>query len=86
MSQDILDLLSHADSSLRENLHRPDLDPMARAHMERALNHVREAHIATNEIGKARTVHQLVSDCEGVERLMVKIYKGRRPGGVTVKP
>ena len=54
--------------------------------MERALNHVREAYIATNEIGKSRTVHQLVSDCEGVERLMIKINLGHRPGAVTIKP
>lgn len=82
----ILDALNNAESALRENLHRHDLDPTARAHMERALNHVREAYIATNEIGKSRTVHQLVSDCEGVERLMIKINRGHRPGAVTIKP
>ncbi len=82
----ILEVLNDAESALRENLHRHDLDPTARAHMERALNHVRESYIATNEVGKARTVHQLVSDCEGVERLMIKINRGHKPGGVPIKP
>ena len=82
----ILKVLNDAESALRENLHRHDLDSTARSHMERALNHVREAYIATNEIGKSRTVHQLVNDCEGVERLMIKINRGHRPSVVTIKP
>jgi hypothetical protein len=69
----ILELLEHAESALRENLHRHDLDSTARAHMERAANHVREAYVATNEHGKARTVCRLVGDLEKVERLMKKI-------------
>ena len=85
-NQRILEQLKDAESALRENLHRHDFEPTARAHMERALNHVRESYIATNEVGKARTVHQLVSDCEGVERLMIKINRGHKPGVVTIKP
>lgn len=69
----ILDLLEHAESALRENLHRHDLDSTARAHMERAASHVREAYVATNEQGKARTVPRLVGDLEKVERLMKKV-------------
>ena len=79
MNQRILDLINDADSALRENLHRQDLDPIARAHMERALNHVREAHIATNEIGKARTVPRLVGDLEKVDLLFAKIRNSNRP-------
>ena len=69
----ILELLDTAESALRENLHRHDLVPSARAHMERAANHVREAYVATNEQGKARTVRRLVGDLEKVERLMKKV-------------
>ena len=72
----ILELLENAESALRENLHRHDLAPSARAHMERAANHVREAYVATNDLGKARNVRRLVDDLEKVERLMKKI--GRR--------
>ena len=69
----ILELLDHAESALRENLHRHDLDSTARAHMERAASHIREAYVATNEQGKARTVRRLVGDVEKVERLMKKV-------------
>lgn len=69
----ILELLENAESALRENLHRHDLEPTARAHMERAANHVREAYVATNEQGKARTVRRLVGDLEKVDRLMEKV-------------
>ena len=73
MSRLILEQLNDAESALRENVHRHDLDLTARAHMERALSHVHEAYIATNEVGKARTVQQLTGDLEKVERLMEKI-------------
>jgi hypothetical protein len=79
----ILESLNQAESALRENLHRHDLDPTARAHMERACSHVREAFIATNEIGKARTVQQLVRECETFEQLLEKVVAA--PGVVTFK-
>jgi hypothetical protein len=37
MSRLILAQLNDAESALRENLHRHDLDPTAQAHMDRAL-------------------------------------------------
>ena len=84
MSRHILEQLNTADQALQENLHRHDLDPTAREHMERALSHVREACIATNEIGKARSVQRLVGDVEKVGHLLSKLRKQRQPG-VTVK-
>ena len=84
MSRHILEQLDTADQALRENLHRHDLDPTAREHMERALSHVREACIATHEIGKARSVQRLVSDVEKVEHFLSKVRK-QRPPGVVVK-
>ena len=71
----ILEELNNAEQALRENLHRNDLDSTAREHMERALSHVREAYIATNEIGKARSVRGLVGDLEKVERLTDTLRK-----------
>ena len=85
MSRLILAQLNDAESALRENLHRHDLDATARAHMERAVAHVREAFIATNEIGKARTVQKLVHDCEAFDRLLVKVRDRQSPDVVTVK-
>ena len=85
MSRHILEQLDTADQALRENLHRHDLDPTAREHMERAMSHVREAYIATNEIGKAFSVQRLVSDMEKVEHILSKLRKQRQPG-IAVKP
>ena len=80
MSRHILEQLDIADQALRENLHRHDLDPTAREHMERAMSHVREAFLATNEIGKARSVQRLVSDVEKVGHLLSKLRKQQQPG------
>lgn len=85
MSRRILEQLDTADQALRENLHRHDLDPTAREHMERALSHVREAYIATNEIGKARSVHRLMGDLEKVDHPLSKVRKQQQTP-VTVKP
>ena len=85
MSRYIFEQLDTADQALRENLHRNDLDPTARAHMERALAHVREAYVATNEIGKARSVQRLVGDLEKVNHIVAKVRRRERPA-VTCKP
>ena len=84
MSRHILEQLDIADQALRENLHRHDLDLIAREHMERAMSHVREAYIATNEIGKARSVQRLVGDVEKVGHLMSKLRE-QQQSCVTVK-
>ena len=84
MSHHILEQLGTADQALRANLHSHELDPTAREHMERALSHVREAHIATNEIGKARSVRRLVGDLEKVDRLTERLRK-RQQAGATIK-
>lgn len=85
MSRGIIEQLGTADQALRENLHRHDLDLTAREHLERALSHVHEAHIATNEIGKARSVQRLVGDLEKVDRLVEKVRRRQQPS-VTIKP
>ena len=84
-SNRILELLNDAESALRENLHRHDLDAAARAHLDRACSHVREACIATNEIGKARTVQQLTRDLDAVERLLEKVRTAPLPDVVTFR-
>ena len=78
-NQRILEQLKDAESALRENLHRHDFEPTARAHMERALNHTLEAYVATNEIGKARSVQRLVGDLEKVEQILAKVHRQPSP-------
>jgi len=77
--------LCAAEEALRANLHRHDLDANARAHMERALNHTREAFIATNENAKARSVQQLTRDLDTFERLLEKVRHRHLEGVVTFK-
>lgn len=84
-SQQIMALLNVADSALRDNLRRHDLEAGARAHVERACAHVREACVATNEIGKARTVQQLTRDLDAVERLLEKVRHHPLPDVVSFK-
>ena len=86
MSRYIFEHLDTADQALRENLHRNDLDPTAREHMERALAHVREAYIATNEIGKARSVQQLVGDAEKVNSVVGEVRRREQSKSITTKP
>jgi len=85
MSRYIFEQLDTADQALRENLHRNDIDPTAREHMERALAHVREAYVATNEIGKARSVQRLVGDLEKVNDIVARVRRRERLAA-TIKP
>lgn len=86
MSRYIFEQLDTTEQALRKNFHRSDLDPTAREHMERALFHVREAYIATNDIGKARSVSQLVGDLEKVNHIVVKVHRHAQPVPSTTKP
>ena len=85
MSRYIFEQLDSADHALRENLNRNDLDPTAREHMERALAHVREAYVATNEVGKARSVQRLVGDLEKVNHIVANVRRRERPA-ISSKP
>jgi hypothetical protein len=69
-TKQLLKNLSLAEDALRENLHTHCLDETARHHMERATTHVREAYIAVNEPGRARSVPDLLSDIAAGVRLI----------------
>ncbi len=77
--------LMSADSALRANLHMHGLDSNGRAHMERALAHVREAYVAVAGEGRARTVHQLVAELLKMENLHETLRPPQRSGR-TMKP
>ena len=59
--------LEVAEMALRQNLHRHAQDDNTRAHLERALAHVREASLS-EEGANARSVNQLVRELAGMER------------------
>ena len=76
--REIIAQIETAQRSVRANLHRHDLDPTAEAHLHRAMSHLGEAFIATNEQGKARTVDQLVHDLNRIQRLMAKLSQRQK--------
>ena len=78
-NQGISNLLRDVESALRKTLHRQDLDPTAREHLERALNHTLEACIAIKENGQARSVQQLVESLEKVSQIAKKVRRQDRP-------
>ena len=73
MNPEIRQLLKNLDTAevvLCQNLHTHCLDETAQQHMERAISHVREAHIAVNEPDRARSVATFLADMASGERLI----------------
>ncbi len=68
--QVLLGQLQAAVAGLRSGLHQHGFDGTARAHMERAMAHLCEAHLAINERKPVRSVQQLVDDLIRVEQVM----------------
>ena len=71
--QRTLTCLRAAERALRENLHRHGLEPLARAHMQRAIVHVRESVTAINIPQDARTVDRVTQDLAKLEQLMERL-------------
>jgi len=68
-----LTCLHAAERALRENLHRHGLDPLARAHMQRAITHVRESVTAIKVPRDARTVDRLTHDLNKFDQLIERL-------------
>ncbi|HUZ05867.1 MAG TPA: hypothetical protein VMV89_00100 [Candidatus Paceibacterota bacterium] len=75
--QALLGQLRAAEAALRGGLHTHGFGSTARAHMERAIAHIQEAYVAINEIGRARTVQQLVNDLVRVQQVMDEATRGK---------
>jgi hypothetical protein len=75
--QALLEQLTAAETSLRSNLHMHGFGHTAHEHMERALAHIREAYVAINEAGHARTVQQLVNDLVRIQQVMDEARRSR---------
>jgi len=67
-----LALLNTDENALREILHAHVVDPHLRAHAERAVCHVRKAHLAPTDPTRARTVDGLVQDLDRVGRFLAR--------------
>ena len=69
----LLGQLQTAEVNLRAGLHQHGLDVIVRAHLERALAHIREAYIAVNEQTKIRTVQELADQLARVEQMQADL-------------
>jgi hypothetical protein len=78
-TQTLLGQLHTADVNLRAGLHQHGLDAIVRAHLERALAHMREASIAVNEQAKIRTVQELADQLSRIEQIQADLRAQQTP-------
>ena len=77
--QTLLGQLHTADANLRAGLHQHGLDAIVRAHLERALAHIREAYIAVNEQAKIRSVQELADQLARIEQMQDDLRAEQKP-------
>ena len=75
----LLGQLQTADANLRSGLHQHGMDAIVRAHLERALAHIREASIAVNEQTKVRTVQELADQLTRIEQMQADLRADQKP-------
>ena len=61
--------LQSADTALRAGLNQPCGETLIRAHIERALAHIREAETALHNLARARTVEQLAEQLARIDEV-----------------
>ena len=79
LRQSLLGQLQTAAVTLRSGLHQHGLDAIVRAHLERALAHIREANIAVNEQAKIRSVQELAEQLARIEQIQAALRAGPKP-------
>lgn len=77
--QTLLGQMQTADVNLRAGLHQHGLDALVRAHLERALAHIREAYIAVNEQAKVRSVQELADQFARIEQMQANLRAQQSP-------
>ena len=75
----LLGQLQTADVNLRAGLHQHGIEAIVRAHLERALAHIREAYIAVNEQTKIRTVQELADQLTRIEQMRADLRAQQAP-------
>ena len=75
----LLSRLQAADTALRASLHQHGTDALVRAHLERALAHIREAHIAVRERTQIRTVQELADQLTRIEQMQADLRAEQTP-------
>jgi hypothetical protein len=77
--QALLGQMQTADINLRSGLHQHGMDALVRAHLERALAHIREAYLAVNEQTKIRSVQELADQLTRIEQMKADLRAEQRP-------
>jgi hypothetical protein len=75
----LLGQFATAEVNLRAGLHQHGLDALVRAHMERALAHIREASIAVNDQTKIRSVQELADQLARIEQMQADLRAQETP-------
>ena len=75
----LLSRLQAADTALHASLHHHGTDALVRAHLERALAHIREAHIAVRERLQIRTVQELADQLTRIEQMREDLSAQQAP-------
>ena len=75
----LLDQFQTAEVNLRAGLHQHGMDAVVRAHLDRALAHIREAYIAVNEQTKVRTVQELADQLSRIEQMQADLRIQQSP-------
>ena len=75
----LLGQLQTADANLRSGLHQHGMDAVVRAHLERALAHIREATVAVNEQAKIRSVQELADQLARIEQMQADLRGEQKP-------
>ena len=66
-------------STLRAGLHQHGMDALVRAHLERALAHIREAHIAVNERTKSARCRNWPTNSARIEQMQADLRAQQTP-------
>jgi hypothetical protein len=75
----LLGQLQTAEVNLRSVLHQHGIDALVRAHLDRALAHIREAYISVNEQAEIRSVQELADQLVRGEQLQAYLRAEQKP-------
>ena len=76
--------LQTADTALRAGMEQPCIERLARAHLERALAHIREAETALHNLARARTVADLAEQLARIDEMRAELRE--QEVGITTNP
>ena len=79
LRQVLLGQLHTAEVNLRAGLHQHGMDVLVRAHLERALAHIREAYIAVNEQATIRSGQELADQLARIKQTQADLRAEQKP-------